>query len=225
MVPNLKNNANLYLKKTIYKCHYRHQWNKVSEEIQTHARTPHLAADAKRFERVEAEPARVSCLSEAVHELCVEGPLQGRQTHQNHMLLLRRQLVLQDIVASSGLKTNYNQYSQKPHWAFLLWTMTVTLTSVQSPPAGCAGRGSCTSSAGCPEVCCPHTGRSEWDARTCCWTPAAYLKCAQGVKAAVLTLTANARLLKRGTGCSVPRKSGRTKSTMHQYSIRLFWSG
>lgn len=114
MVPNLKNNANLYLKK-LYINVIIVTSETVSEEIQTHARTPHLAADAKRFERVEAEPARVSCLSEAVHELCVEGPLQGRQTHQNHMLLLRRQLVLQDIVASSGLKTNYNQYSQKPH--------------------------------------------------------------------------------------------------------------
>lgn len=50
-----------------------------------------------------------------------------------------------------------------------------SLTSVRSPPAGCAGRGSCTSSAGCPVACCPCTARSEWGAQTCYWTPAAYL--------------------------------------------------
>lgn len=65
---------------------------------------PHLAADTERLQWVEAEPASVSCLSEAVHELGVERPLQGRQTHQDYVLLLRGQLVLQDVMASSGMK-------------------------------------------------------------------------------------------------------------------------
>lgn len=63
---------------------------------------PHLAADTEGLEWVEAEPAGVSCLSEAVHELGVERPLQRGQTDQDHMLFLRGQLVLQDIVASPG---------------------------------------------------------------------------------------------------------------------------
>lgn len=67
---------------------------------------PHLAADAESLQRVEAEPAGVSCLSEAIHELCVERPLQGRQTHQDHMLFFRGQLVLQDIMTTSEIKTS-----------------------------------------------------------------------------------------------------------------------
>lgn len=65
---------------------------------------PHLAADTESLQRVQAEPARVSCLSEAVHELCVECPLQGRQTYQDHMFLFRGKLVPQDIMTSSGIK-------------------------------------------------------------------------------------------------------------------------
>lgn len=67
---------------------------------------PHLAADAESLQRVEAEPARVSCLSEAAHELCVERPLQGRQAHQDHMFLFRGQLVSQDVMTSSGKTRN-----------------------------------------------------------------------------------------------------------------------
>lgn len=68
----------------------------------TRALTPHLAADTKSLQWVEAEPAGVTCLSEAVHELGVERPLQGRQTHKDHVFLLGGQLVHQDIVASPG---------------------------------------------------------------------------------------------------------------------------
>lgn len=67
---------------------------------------PHLAADTESLQRVEAEPADVSCLPEAVHELGVERPLQRRQTHKDHMFLLGGQLVPQDVVASPGLKTS-----------------------------------------------------------------------------------------------------------------------
>lgn len=67
--------------------------------------SPHLAADTESLQWVEAEPAGVSGLSEAVHELCVERPLQRRQAHQDHMLLLGGQLVPQDIMASSGQAT------------------------------------------------------------------------------------------------------------------------
>lgn len=70
---------------------------------------PHLAANTESLQRVETEPAGVSCLSEAGHELRVECPLQGRQTDQDHMLLLRGQLVLQYIVSSSGIKTSYGK--------------------------------------------------------------------------------------------------------------------
>lgn len=62
----------------------------------------HLAADAESLQWVEAEPAGVPCLSEAVHELCVERPLQGRQTHQDHVLLFRGKVVLQDVMTSPG---------------------------------------------------------------------------------------------------------------------------
>lgn len=65
---------------------------------------PHLAADAEGLQRVQAEPAAVSCLFEAVHELRVQRPLEGGQTHQDHMFLFGRQLVLQDVVTSSGPK-------------------------------------------------------------------------------------------------------------------------
>lgn len=67
---------------------------------------PHLAADAESLQWIEAEPASVSCLFEAVHKLCVERPLQGRQANQDHMLLFRGQLVLQDVMTSSGIKMN-----------------------------------------------------------------------------------------------------------------------
>lgn len=63
----------------------------------------HLAADAESLQRVEAEPTGVPCLFEAVHKLCVERPLQGREPHQEHMLLLGGQLVLQDIMTSPGV--------------------------------------------------------------------------------------------------------------------------
>lgn len=63
---------------------------------------PHLAADAESLQRVQAEPAAVSRLLKAAHELGVERPLEGGQTHQDHVFLFGRQLVLQDVVASSG---------------------------------------------------------------------------------------------------------------------------
>lgn len=67
---------------------------------------PHLAADAESLQGIEAEPASVSCLFEAVHKLCVERPLQGRQANQDHMFLFRGQLVLQDVMTSSAIKTD-----------------------------------------------------------------------------------------------------------------------
>ena len=73
---------------------------------------PHLAADGERLQGVEAEPAAVACLSEAVHELCVERPLQGRQTHQDHMFLFGGQLVLQDVVTPPGTNTGEGQNVQ-----------------------------------------------------------------------------------------------------------------
>ncbi len=71
---------------------------------------PHLAADTESLQRVEAEPARVSCLSEAVHELCVERPLQGRQTHQDHMFLFRGKLVPQNVMTSSRIKKSQSVF-------------------------------------------------------------------------------------------------------------------
>lgn len=71
--------------------------------------SPHLAADTESLQRVEAKPACVSCLPEAVHELCVERPLQGGQTHQEHMFLFRGQLVPQDVMTSPRIKTSYSQ--------------------------------------------------------------------------------------------------------------------
>ena len=63
------------------------------------AAAAHLAADAEGLERVEAEPARAAGLLEAAHELGVERPLQRGQPHQDHLLLLGRQLAPQDVVA------------------------------------------------------------------------------------------------------------------------------
>lgn len=80
---------------------------------------PHLAADTESLQWVEAEPAAVSSFFEAVHKLCVERPLERRQTHQDHMLLLRRQLVLQDIMTSSETKTKATVsvcYKRKHTW-------------------------------------------------------------------------------------------------------------
>lgn len=65
---------------------------------------PHLAADTESLQRVEAEPPSVPGLLEAVHKLGVERPLQGGEPHQDHVLLLGGQLVLQDIVAPPGMK-------------------------------------------------------------------------------------------------------------------------
>lgn len=62
----------------------------------------HLAADAEGLEWVQTEPARVARLSEAVHELGVERPLEGRQSDQDHVLLLRRQLLFQDVMAATA---------------------------------------------------------------------------------------------------------------------------
>lgn len=65
---------------------------------------PHLTADRERLQRVEAEPPSVPCLFETVHKFCVERPLQGRESHQDDMLLFGGQLVPQDIVTSSAVK-------------------------------------------------------------------------------------------------------------------------
>lgn len=67
---------------------------------------PHLTADTKRLQWVEAEPPSVPSLFETVHKLSVKRPLQGRQTHQDHMFLFRGQLVSQDVMTSSGMETN-----------------------------------------------------------------------------------------------------------------------
>lgn len=66
----------------------------------------HLTADRESLQWVEAEPSSVSCLFEAVHKFGVERPLQGGESHQDHMLLFGGQLVPQDIVTSSGMKIN-----------------------------------------------------------------------------------------------------------------------
>lgn len=97
---------------------------------------PHLAADAESLQWVEAEPASVSCLFEAVHKLCVERPLEGRQTHQDHMLLFGGQLVLQDVMTSSGIKDesciqyllsvmkeNEHEVKSDPEKLFILYEM------------------------------------------------------------------------------------------------------
>ena len=60
----------------------------------------HLAAHAEGLQGVEAQPATVAGLPEAVHELRVERSLDGRQSHQHHMLLLGGELVSQHVVAS-----------------------------------------------------------------------------------------------------------------------------
>lgn len=65
---------------------------------------PHLAADTESLQWIEAEPASVPCLFEAVHKLCVERPLQGRQANQDNMFLFGGQLVLQDVMTSSGIR-------------------------------------------------------------------------------------------------------------------------
>lgn len=45
------------------------------------------------------------------------------------------------------------------------------LTSVQNLLTSYATHDYGSASSGHPEVCCPHTDRSEWGAQTCCWTP------------------------------------------------------
>lgn len=130
----------------------------------------YLTADAESLQWVEAEPARVACLFEAVHKFGVERPLQGRESHQEHMLLLGGQLVPQDIMTSSGIMMMMMMMrvficlkKKKAHSGG-----SGGLTSARSPPAGCEERGSCTSSAGRPQECCPHTARSKWAVQTCC---------------------------------------------------------
>lgn len=134
----------------------------------------HLTADTKRLQWVEAEPPSVPSLFETVHKLSVECPLQGRQTHQDHMFLFRGQLVSQDVMTLSRMKKNIwsvrvknakSDQEEMSHRA--LDVGSSGLTSAQNPPGGYAGRGSCTSSAGCPQACCPHTAHSEWDVQTC----------------------------------------------------------
>ena len=80
--------------------------NCLHNEIIASMAAANLAADAEGLEGVEAEPARVAGLREAVHELGVQHPLQGGQPNQDHMLLLGRQLVPQDVVATSWNKNN-----------------------------------------------------------------------------------------------------------------------
>lgn len=70
----------------------------------------HLAADAEGLEGVEAEPAAVAGLPEAVHELGVESPLQGAQPHQDDVLLLLRQLGAQHVVTPPGEDTHTHKH-------------------------------------------------------------------------------------------------------------------
>lgn len=85
------------------------------------------------------------------------------------MLLFGGQLVPQDIMTSSAVKIN-ELYVKKNQIVSSDGKCLGGggLTSAQSPPAGCEERGFCTSSAGHPQVCCPHTARSEWAVQTCC---------------------------------------------------------
>lgn len=78
-------------------------------------RWTHLAADTESLEGVEAEPAAVARVPEALHELCVERPLQGTQAHQDDMLLFVWQLVPQHIMASSGHKHKHTQRHINTH--------------------------------------------------------------------------------------------------------------
>ncbi len=66
----------------------------------------YLAANTESFKRVESEPPGVSRLPEAVHELCIEVPLQARQSYQDHVLLFRRQLIPENIMTSPGQGEN-----------------------------------------------------------------------------------------------------------------------
>lgn len=62
----------------------------------------YLAANAEGFERIQTQPAIVPCFPKAFHEFGIQRSLNGRESHQDDMLLLGRKLVSQDIVAPSG---------------------------------------------------------------------------------------------------------------------------
>lgn len=60
----------------------------------------YLTTDTESFEWVQPQPATVACITEAVHELRVKGPLDLGQTYQNDMFFLGWELDLQHVVAS-----------------------------------------------------------------------------------------------------------------------------
>lgn len=68
--------------------------------LKTRQKQSDLAADAKSFKWVEAEPAAVPCLSKALHELGVQRLLNGREPHQDHKLLLIWEVVSQHVMTS-----------------------------------------------------------------------------------------------------------------------------
>lgn len=77
----------------------------------------HLTAHTEGLEWVETEPTTVPSLSEAVHKLGIERPLDGRQPHQDHMLLLGRKLISQYIVTTSAHQKNITDNSNKLEWS------------------------------------------------------------------------------------------------------------
>ena len=114
----------------------------------------------------------------------------------------------------------------------------VTLTSERSPPAGCAARAPWSAWDARPGESSPDTARSWWGARTCythLWTkPSSRLCSTCALKRMRRTswgveswhcpfMMGRSNMLQNSV--LVPRKFGRTKSTMHQYSNRLFCSG
>lgn len=47
----------------------------------------HLTAHAERLQRIQPQPAAIPGVPESVHELSVEVPLDGGQTHQDDVFL------------------------------------------------------------------------------------------------------------------------------------------
>lgn len=58
----------------------------------------YLTAHAKGFEWIETKPATVPSLAETIHELFIECPLEGGETHQDHVFLFTGQLSAQHVM-------------------------------------------------------------------------------------------------------------------------------
>lgn len=89
----------------------------------------YLAAHAEGFERIETEPAAVPRLTETIHELFIQRPLERGETHQDHVLLFHGQLCAQDVMTTSEKKNKNTkpktfQHTTK-HFLFFSHTHTV----------------------------------------------------------------------------------------------------